>query len=271
MKQPELIVSDLDGTLLQDNERVSPRLRAVLSRAHRAGVPIILATGRPQRWVHPVIEQLDFDPMCVTGNGAVVYDSSQQKITDSFLLETEVMGCVVKQAMENIGPHIGFGVERLVEDVFAPEHEHFAINESFNRLWPDNGEGVEEIAQLIERPAVKLLIRDSTRTASEMYALMGDVPGAQITYSIDVGLLEVSAEGVTKAHTLDILAARMGIDPANVIAFGDMPNDAAMLEWAGCGVAMGNAHADLKKIANRVTASNDEDGVAVVLEEFYGK
>ncbi|MDO4909018.1 MAG: HAD family hydrolase [Corynebacterium sp.] len=264
----KLIVSDLDGTLLGSNERISPRARAVLSRAHQDGVVVVLATGRPPRWVHPVIEQLDFFPLCVTGNGAVVYDSEKQTVLQSHLMDSETMFAVVEHAKKVLGSHVGFAVERLADDVFAPEHEHFAINEDFERVWPDFGEGIEPLHSLISRPAMKLLIRDTTRSAKEMAALLGTVPGAQFTYSIDLGLIEVSAAGVTKARTLNELAEKLKIDPADAIAFGDMPNDEAMLKWAGTGVAMGNAHPHVKSIADMVARTNDEDGLAEVLESL---
>ena len=81
-------------------------------------------------------------------------------------------------------------------------------------------------------------------------------------------MLEIGAAGVSKASGLAVLCARRGIDRADVLAFGDMPNDLAMLEWAGRSVAVANAHAEVIAIADEVTASNDEGGVAQVLERL---
>lgn len=92
----------------------------------------------------------------------------------------------------------------------------------------------------------------------------------QFTHSGGRGLLEISASGVTKAGTLAELCAGRGIDATEVIAFGDMPNDLTVLDWAGTGYAMGNAHPDVLAAVPSHTVSNEEDGVALVLERFFG-
>ena len=96
---------------------------------------------------------------------------------------------------------------------------------------------------------------------------MGDQ--VQITHSSLDGLVEISAAGITKASGLAILAEKHGVAAADVVAFGDMPNDLPMLAWAGCSVAMGNAHDDVLAVADEVTSTNDEDGVAQVLERWF--
>jgi HAD superfamily hydrolase (TIGR01484 family) len=91
----------------------------------------------------------------------------------------------------------------------------------------------------------------------------------EITYSSNSGLIELSAAGVTKASGLLEVCRRLDVDPDRVVVFGDMPNDVPMVEWAGHGVAMANAHADLLAVADEVTAPNSEDGVAQVLERWF--
>ena len=91
-----------------------------------------------------------------------------------------------------------------------------------------------------------------------------------ITWSSTSSLLEISAAGVTKATTLAVLAEQLGIDPADVVAFGDMPNDIDMLTWAGTAYAMADAHPTVRAAADRVAPSNDEDGVASVLSDIFG-
>jgi HAD superfamily hydrolase (TIGR01484 family) len=91
----------------------------------------------------------------------------------------------------------------------------------------------------------------------------------EVTYSTNNGLIEISAAGVTKASGLAWVCSRLAVTAEKVVSFGDMPNDVPMLEWAGHGVAMANAHDDLLAVADEVTAPNSEDGVAQVLERWF--
>jgi hypothetical protein len=104
-----------------------------------------------------------------------------------------------------------------------------------------------------------------------MAAAVREILGARldVTFSTGHGLIELSAPGVTKGTGLAQLAAELGVLPADVVAFGDMPNDLPMLEWAGSGVAMANAHPDVLGVADEITAPNSEDGLAMVLERWF--
>ena len=118
----------------------------------------------------------------------------------------------------------------------------------------------------------QLLARHPRMACDELLALAVEVLDGQVavTSSSKEALLEISAPGVTKASALAGLAARAGIPAAEVVAFGDMPNDLPMLAWAGRAVAVANAHPEVLAVADEVTASNDEDGVALVLERLAG-
>ena len=109
-------------------------------------------------------------------------------------------------------------------------------------------------------------------TSAELFDLVApavDPARAHVTYSMNDGLLEVSAPGINKAAGVSIVAADLGIDPQDVIAFGDMPNDIEMLAWAGTGVAMGNAAPTVHDAADATTASNDDFGLARVIEQWF--
>jgi hydroxymethylpyrimidine pyrophosphatase-like HAD family hydrolase len=124
------------------------------------------------------------------------------------------------------------------------------------------------------QPVSKLLGRREGMGADELLALARAVVGesvATLTHSSIDGLLEISALGVTKASTLAGLLDDRGLGAADVVAFGDMPNDIELLSWAGLGVAVANAHADVLAVADEITASNNDDGVAVVLERLFAR
>jgi hydroxymethylpyrimidine pyrophosphatase-like HAD family hydrolase len=125
--------------------------------------------------------------------------------------------------------------------------------------------------QLTSVPAVKLLARSATHPADDFFELVSRTLGglAESTHSSSSALVEISAAGVTKAAGLAWLCERQGIEPSEVIAFGDMPNDIPMLTWAGRSVAMGNAHPAVREAADEVGRTNDEDGVARYLRDVF--
>jgi hypothetical protein len=128
-----------------------------------------------------------------------------------------------------------------------------------------------DIFALLESPAVKLMFGHPDWTADQLLAVALDSVGelAEVTHSNPLrSAIEISARGVSKATTLARLCSSRGIDSAQVLAFGDMPNDLPMLAWAGTAVAVANAHSDLLAAVPNVTASNDDDGVAHVLERL---
>lgn len=272
---PRLIISDIDGTFLNSNGRVTPRLRDVVMRAVRSGVHFGLATGRPHRWLMPVLDQLPVSPVCVCANGAVVYDPSSDSVLESFELEPDVMAEIVgavDSVMAPLGLPYGYGAERVGQSALDPEDEVFLVTPSYNPDAWDSRFGVVPVAELIDVPAAKLLVRCPELVSAEMFDLIAPVvesESAHVTYSMDEGLLELSRPGVNKATGASILAARYGVEPGEVITFGDMPNDCEMLAWSGMGVAMANAAPVALEAADHVTASNDEDGVAQVLEHWF--
>lgn len=178
---------------------------------------------------------------------------------------------------------------RLPDVLFAVEQVRGISREPG---WPtldprnDSGARTGPLAEIADAPVVKLLIRGGGAGAADGVDGGGAADGEQLrrtlssvvgdrlelTRSVDgrIPLVEASAPGVHKGTALAELAASLGIEPACVVAFGDMPNDLPMLAWAGTGVAMGNADPLLHAVADRVTADNDEDGVALVLEELFG-
>jgi len=271
---PKLIVSDIDGTLLDSNGRVSPRLRDALTRAVRAGTKVALATGRPHRWLAPVLDQLPFTPMCVCANGAVVYDPSHDDVLHRHELHPETLGEIARTAADVLAGRgeYGFGVERVGDSAFDPEDQCFLITPGYSTdLW-DIGYGVVDVGELVSVPAAKILVRHKAMTSAELFDLVApavDPQRAHVTYSMNDGLLEVSAPGINKAAGVSIVAAELGIDPRDVIAFGDMPNDIEMLAWAGTGVAMGNAAPIVHDAADATTASNDDFGLARVIEQWF--
>lgn len=271
---PLLVASDVDGTLITSKERITARLRQVLVRMTRAGTVLSLSTGRPPRWLFPVLEQLHVRPVCVCANGAIVYDSATDAMVSVAALQPAALQRIAHAAARALHAHggVGLAVERAGSSAFDPVDQLFVAAPGYAHTWAGGPYGQEPVAELLAQPAIKLLLRNHTLSAREMYALVAPQVPAQlghITYSVDDGLLEVAAPGVTKAAGVAQLAELIGASAADVVCFGDMPNDSEMLRWAGLGVAMGNGHPEVKNAADAVTTSNDDYGVARVLETWF--
>ncbi|WNG87335.1 HAD family hydrolase [Mycobacterium sp. ITM-2016-00317] len=268
--KPLLIATDVDGTLIDDDENLSPRTRSVVRAAVDAGAQFVLATGRPPRWVQPIVDQLGFAPMAVCANGAVIYDPSTDRIVSARTLSTDALRQLAEIATRVI-PGSGLAVERVGHSAHDAATPQFVSSPGYEHAWlnPDNTE--VSVEDLLSAPAVKLLIRKAGARSADMAAALAPHIGAQgdITYSTNNGLIEIVPLGISKATGIEELARPLGVEAADVVTFGDMPNDVPMLGWAGLGVAMGNAHPDAVAAADEVTTTNTEDGVARVLERWW--
>ena len=263
--KPRLIVSDMDGTLLRRDDTVSEAPVVELERWRADGVPVVLATGRPPRWMEGIRTVLGHGT-AVCCNGAVLLDLETFEFLDEDLLAPDVLQEITAE------------LRRRQSDIwFAVEHgfefRHEAI---YKPRWDVDVPGVAEatLEEMVAAPVAKLLGRHETLPREEFVKLVEEVVGALATVTNSSGdaLVEISAAGVTKASGLAKVAARHGIGPEDVVVFGDMPNDIAAFEWVRAGggraVAMAHAHPDLMAVATDVTGTNDEDGVAEFLKSL---
>jgi Cof subfamily protein (haloacid dehalogenase superfamily) len=262
-KPYRLVATDIDGTLIHTDGTLSARTIEVLGALP---VPTVLVTGRPVRWLKQLYDQLPEPLPAICANGAVVYDPDTDEILRADPLSVDLLLDVTKRLREAI-PDISLAVE--VEDGRA-----FWYEEAWPVRWSGELERVRVLAtpeDLTSVPAVKLLGRSESHPPDEFYELVSRTLGevATTTHSSSSALVEISAAGVTKAAGLAWLCEREGIAAEDVIAFGDMPNDVPMLTWAGHSVAMANAHPAVREVADDVTLTNDEDGVAEYLRDAF--
>jgi Cof subfamily protein (haloacid dehalogenase superfamily) len=260
--RPRLIASDMDGTLLHWDDTVSESTVAELARWRADGVPIVLATGRPPRWMRSIRRILEAGT-AVCCNGAVLLDLESFTIVDEDALAPEVLRPVVAE-LRRRQPGTRFGVEYGLEFRHEPEYQP---------RWDVDAPGVATapLEELVTRPVAKLLARHEELDRNRFVALVEEVVGdrATVTTSSADALAEISAAGITKATGLAKVAARHGVGPEDIVVFGDMPNDIAAFEWVraagGRAVAMAHAHPDVLAAATDVTDSNEDDGVATFL------
>ncbi|HVL83771.1 MAG TPA: HAD family hydrolase [Pseudonocardia sp.] len=270
MQAPRLVATDVDGTLLGPDDRVGARAAAVIGRLVAGGTGFVLVTGRPPRWIPPVVAQLGLPCLAVCANGAVLYDAAADEVVWARTLAPEALARLAEAAVAAL-PGCGLAVERIGAGAFDDAAAHFVAEPDYRHAWPDPDNGLAPRARLLEQPAVKLLVRCPGMSSDAMVAALAPLVGdaADLTFSHPGGLVEASAPGITKASGLADVARAAGVARADVVAFGDMPNDLEMLRWAGHGVAMGNAHPVLLEVADEVTATNAEDGLALVLERWF--
>ena len=256
--RPRLVVSDLDGTLLRTDSTFSARTVAAVEAVQAAGIQWIVATARPPRWMHGLLPLVGLEGVAVCSNGAFVYDVHGRLILDERPIVDGVLSALVADLRAAV-PDIAFAAEArgglTRESQFDDVHREV------------DAAVIDDVLELPAPPG-KLLARSSDLEAAEFIDLVTEVTGdrAVVAYSGATGLAEISAAGVTKAAVLDELCRERDIEPRDVWAFGDMPNDLAMMRWAGTSYAVANAHRDVQAAADHVVASNDEDGVAQVLE-----
>jgi Cof subfamily protein (haloacid dehalogenase superfamily) len=260
--RPRLIASDMDGTLLRRDDTVSDATVAELERWRADGVPVVLATGRPPRWMRRIRDVLRHGT-AVCCNGAVLLDLERFEVVDEDPLLPDVLEMVTAELRRH-QPQTWFAVE------YGLEFRHEPI---YRPRWDVDAPGVAEatLEEMVAAPVAKLLARHEHLPRDVFVALVEEVVGdrATVTTSGSDALAEISAAGVTKASGLAKVAARHGVGPEDVVVFGDMPNDIAAFEWVraagGRAVAMAHAHQDLMVVATDVTVDNDSDGVAAFL------
>ncbi|MGI8948723.1 MAG: HAD family hydrolase [Ornithinimicrobium sp.] len=258
---PRVVASDCDGTLLRTDGTVSDRTRAALTAITRAGCVLVLVTARPPRWVDPLRDVAGEHGIVLCGNGAFTYDVSAGEVVDHRLIEAALVGELLTELRAAL-PEVRVATEGLLG---------FAREEDFERAsGRRDGEWlVGTVQQIGSHPAGKILVRHSQWTPDEVHRAVAEVVGdrAEVSHSGTPGLAEIAAPGVSKGLALADWCRKQWVPAAEVWAFGDMPNDLPMLTWAGRSFAVANAHASVLAAATDRTASNDDDGVAQVLEQ----
>jgi hydroxymethylpyrimidine pyrophosphatase-like HAD family hydrolase len=265
----KLVASDLDGTLLRSDQKISDQTRRAVHRS-LARAPFVIATGRPPRLVDSIADDLGHHALAVCSNGAITIDLNNDRVIDTRMLSVKAALSAV-EAIKSVLPGVSFAVDRLSGLGHDPTYTPRWVMPPGTRIAP--------VEQLLDEPSLKLLFRHPDLTVDMLDRVIDAVGDhGAITYGAtdqamtalgDV-LIEVMAFGVNKASALERICAAQGIAAADVLAFGDMPNDKEMLEWAGHGVAMANGNAAIRASANEVTKSNDDHGVALILDRELG-
>ena len=259
---PRLIATDLDGTLLRHNGSISARTQRALKRARAAGIELVMVTGRPARHVAKIegVAELGGSVICV--NGALTYDLDREVV----VREERLSAAIARELVQGLRlrlPGICFAVEVGLEYGWEPSYGLQGKRTELPKL------PIADALTLCERGVNKLIARHPLLSGEDLLGQSHDlfVERASATFS-GAPFLEISAAKISKASALAVYCSERGIDQKRVLSFGDMPNDLAMLEWAGHSVAMGNAHPSVLAAVHEITLSNQQDGVGIVVERL---
>ncbi|MFJ8541726.1 HAD family hydrolase [Streptomyces sp. NPDC093586] len=257
-----LIATDLDGTLLRGDDTISSRTREALAAATAAGAAHIVVTGRSVPWTRHILDDLGYDGLAVCGQGAQVYHAGERRLLTSVTLDRQLAGVALAKIEAETGPlYLAASRDGLDGDVLVGPG--YAVGGHLPAV------PFTDAADLWSAPLNKIYIQHPTLSDDELAEAARQAAGGFVTVVMaGAGVVELLPLGLSKATGLSLAARRLGLKAADTIAFGDMPNDIPMFGWAARGVAMANAHEELKAVADEVTSSNDEDGIAVVLERL---
>ncbi|MGW1377845.1 HAD family hydrolase [Streptomyces sp. NPDC002446] len=261
----KLIATDLDGTLLRPDETISGRTRRALAAATAAGAAHIVVTGRSVPWTRYILEGLDYHGLAVCGQGGQVYHAGEQRLLTSVTLDRQLAGLAVSKIEAEVGPlYLAASRDGLEGEVLVGPGYRIQGG-------PLPAVPISDPGELWAAPLNKVYLQHPTLDDDALAGVARQVAGDLVGVTMaGAGIVELLPLGLSKATGLSLAARRLGITAKETVAFGDMPNDIPMFAWAAHGVAMANAHDELKAVADEVTASNAEDGIAVVLERVYG-
>jgi Cof subfamily protein (haloacid dehalogenase superfamily) len=264
-RQFRLVAVDLDGTLLRSDSSVSQRTRDAVDAACAAGATVVIVTARSPRSISDLAGEAGIRGRAICANGATIFDLDEGKIVRHTALPAAV-GHRIAVALRAELPDIVFGWE--LELRFGSEPGYEARRET--HWWPRPAGSFAPCDVLDwSRPFTKLLARAEGAEQEHALAVARDAARGDASVTLaGQAFVEVMAAGITKGTALEQLASEAGIGRSEVVAFGDHITDIEMLEWAGLGVAVANAHPSVLAAADEITAANDEDGVAVMLERL---
>ena len=260
-----LVAIDLDGTLLNSAKEITATTATIIRAAREvAGVRVVLATARPPRTVLPFYSLLGLDTPMINYNGALVHEPSTGRIILHRPMEAKVARTIASMAREMF-PRVLVSAG-VLDKWYTDRVEDTWCSEPAGQVRPDM---VAPMSKWLNRPITRLLLLGKRKWLTDIHqAVETRMPGQTVMAQSEDFMLQIMHPSVGKGAALRTVAAEMGLQAAQVMAIGDNANDAGMLQWAGIGVAMGNASAHARRVADYVTDDHDADGAAKAIAKL---
>lgn len=271
----KVIIMDVDGTLTNSKKQITPKTKEMLIAAQNKGIKLVLASGRPVSGLIGLAKELEMEKhhgLLVSFNGSKVVDCQTKEVLFNQTMRIEDAREVLEH-MKNfkVYPMIDKGNYLFVNDVYKGMITY--QNEKIDIIQYEARGGnfklceIEDLSSFVDFPLNKILTAGDPEYLNKHYQDMMEPFKERLNCMFTAPFyFEFTAKGIDKAKALDSVLKPMGFQQEEMVAFGDGDNDATMLSYAGIGVAMDNAQDSLKKIADKITLSNEEDGIAVMLE-----
>ena len=258
--RPQLVALDVDGTVVDRNGALPDAVGEAIDLVIAAGVPVVLSTGRAWHGTQPVVDQLGLPPgLSVCSNGAVIVGYPPQEIVKAITFDPRD----VIAKVEEFAPGTLIAVEEIGRGYRL--NEHFPGGDLTGEMI------IEDLEQLSSRPVTRIILRDPARSVDDFIMLANHLGLHGVTYFVGWSAwLDIAPEGVNKATALAEVAMHLGINAADVLAFGDGRNDIEMLRWAGRGVAIGDAPPEVQTAADDVAPMFADGGPVAELRRWFG-
>lgn len=260
----KLVAIDLDGTLLTSAKQVSERTVKALRCLPGSGVKVVIASARPPRSVRPVFRALGLDTLQINYNGALIWDEPKRRA----IFHRPMSGHLVREIIDTAR---GMFDEVLVscevlDRWFTDRDDHSHTTETGKLFKPDV---ICSLDEFCDRPITKLMLLGDPKMLLKLMPALDEEFGQIVTIlHADEDLIQIMDNRVSKAIALKKVAATYRIDPEQIMAIGDAPNDVGMLQLAGVAIAMDNAHHLVKAEADWIAPSNDDHGVHAALVRY---
>lgn len=263
----KMIVLDLDGTLTNRDKVITEHTKQVLMEAQKRGKLVVLASGRPTYGVVPLAQELELDRYggyILSFNGGIIMNCRTREVVFQKKLPVEMNAKIVELAAKERVVLMSYQDEKIITN--DAESEYVQLESRINHM---KIRQVEDMKAYLDFAVPKMLMTDDGDYLATVEGRVKAALGGRLSvYRSEPFFLEILPKGIDKAQSLDALLRSLGMEKEEIIACGDGYNDLTMIQYAGLGVAMANAVLPIRKAADYITYSNDEDGVAHVVEKF---
>lgn len=263
----KLLVLDLDGTLTNSQKKITGKTKEAIRKAQEKGIKVVLASGRPTYGIVPLANELRLDTLggyILSYNGGEIIDWKTKEVLHARQLDPQVLPYLYKSAKKNDFAIITYQNQFIITE--SPDDIYVHKEAFLNKM---EIKKVDNFLSYVDYPVSKCLITGESEQLIVLEKEMNDyLKGTMGVFRSEPFFLELVPNGIDKAQSLGILLEKLGMTADEMMACGDGFNDLSMIQFAGLGVAMGNAQLIVRQQADFITLSNEEDGVAHVVERF---